>query len=562
LTVLRRIRKLIEDWLFAPAAAGNPLTWPRRLLRYPHALLRDLLSGQLNLHAMGLVYQTLLALVPLIAFSFSILQVFGAHRELEPLIFEFFRPMGADAGALTQRVMQFADKVHGSLVGSVGLALLIWTLVGTLKKVEDSLNYVWHVEMPRSFTRRIAEYVGLLIIGPLLVGAVIGMSHLALTSRSAQLLTQLPFAGQLVRLAVTLVPYGVITGLFTVVYAFIPNTRVRLPAALVGGLTAGILWAATGRLFTALVLSSAHLTIVYAGFAIFIAALVWTYFGWLILLLGAQLSFYVQNPSYLRLGLGELRLSGAESERLAPDHVSGREAGEAAQRWSDHRKLRHASRATRHRHLARCRCLEGGRGLLVTTEDERRRLAAASTIRIGDVVAVARTHTPWRTACRERRRRRWRTCASASSGRAGNVRERTLKELLEARSLRKRGAGLYERWSNRASALFAGTAVAAADDHGEGVDRTVRFPFSKSPSTRPIWLVTCSIARVSRVRQRHTAQRSSSRRPAALSPAWRQWPRPSRGTAHRSSRSRPVRRELRRRRRRPAMRPAGLRWRR
>ena len=158
--MIRRIRKLIEGWLFAPAAASNPLTWPRRLLRYPYALLRDLLSGQLNLHAMGLVYQTLLALVPLIAFSFSILQVFGAHRELEPLIFEFFRPMGADAGALTQRVMQFADKVHGSLVGSVGLALLIWTLVGTLKKVEDSLNYVWHVEMPRSFTRRIAEYVG------------------------------------------------------------------------------------------------------------------------------------------------------------------------------------------------------------------------------------------------------------------------------------------------------------------------------------------------------------------------------------------------------------------
>ena len=393
--MIRRIRKLIEDWLFAPAAAGNPLTWPRRLLRYPYALLRDFLSGQLNLHAMGLVYQTLLALVPLLAFSFSILQVFGAHRELEPLIFEFFRPMGADAGALTQRVMQFADKVHASLVGSVGLALLIWTLVGTLKKVEDSLNYVWHVEMPRSFTRRIAEYLGMLIIGPLLVGAVIGMSHLALTSRSAMLLTQLPLAGHLMRLALALVPYAVITGLFTVVYAFIPNTRVHLHAALVGGLTAGILWAATGRLFTTLVVSSAHLTIVYAGFAIIIAALVWTYFGWLILLLGAQLSFYVQNPSYLRLGLGELRLSGAESERLALSIMylvaESHEAG--AQRWSIN------ALATRLAlpgiAISRAADALEAAGLLVATENEQL-LPGRSVdhIRIGDVIGVARTHAP------------------------------------------------------------------------------------------------------------------------------------------------------------------------
>lgn len=432
--MFRRIRKLVEDWLFAPAAAGNPLAGLRRLLSYPYALLRDLLGGKLNLHAMGLVYQTLLALVPLLAFSFAILQVFGAHRELEPLIFEFFRPMGEDAGALTTRVMQFADKVHGSIVGSVGLALLVWTLVGTLKKVEDSLNYVWHVEMPRSFTRRIAEYVGLLIIGPLLVGAVIGMSHLALTSRSAKLLTQLPLAGQLVRLALGLVPYLVVTGLFTVVYAFIPNTRVRLRAALVGGLAAGILWAATGRAFTALVVSSAHLTIVYAGFAIIIAALVWTYLGWLILLLGAQLSFYVQNPSYLRLGLRELRLSGAEFERLVLSIMylvaESHEAG--AQRWNVN------ALATRLAlpgiAISRAADALEAAGLLVTTEDEYLLPGrGVDRIRIEDVVAVARTHTagvPHAASAPPAAVEQ--VCQRLEGAWRGVCGERTLKELLDA----------------------------------------------------------------------------------------------------------------------------------
>lgn len=380
------IREHAEDWLFAPAATSSPTGWLRRILRYPYALLRDLVGGQLNLHAMGLVYQTLLALIPLLAFSFSILQAFGVHRELEPLIYEFFRPTGAAAGELTARVMQFTDKVHGSLVGSIGLALLIWTLVATLKKVEDSLNFIWHVEVPRSFTRRIAEYVGLLIIGPLLVGAVIGMSRLALANE---------VAGRFVALALTTLPYVVITALFTLLYVFIPNTRVRLRAAIGGGLAAGILWAAIGKLFTTLVVSSAKITIVYAGFTIVIVALIWTYLGWLILLIGAGLSFYLQNPSYLRLGLAELHLSGAETERLAlaimylvaESHAGG------TRRW------RVNSLAARLGlpgiAVSRAAAALEGAGLLARTEDERFLPGRdTSHIRIEEIIGIARAHAP------------------------------------------------------------------------------------------------------------------------------------------------------------------------
>ena len=431
--MIRRIRNVLEGWLFAPATSDPLLSWPRRVLRYPYALLRDLLGGQLNLHAMGLVYQTLLALVPLLAFSFAILQVFGAHRELQPLIFEFFRPMGAEAGALTQRVMEFADKVHGSLVGSVGLALLVWTLLGTLKKVEDSLNFVWHVEKPRSFARRTAEYLGMLVVGPLLVVAVIGMTQLALTGRSAELLAQLPLAGQLLRLALNLLPYAVITGLFAFIYGFVPNTRVRWRAALIGGLTAGILWALTGRMFALLVVATARLTIVYAGFAIIVAALLWTYLGWLILLLGAQLSFYVQNPSYLGLGLRELRMSGEESERLALALMYlVAEAHESGASRPDVDALAQRLGLPGIAVARACGALEAA-GMLATTEDGHllpgRGLDA---IRMGEVLDVARRHVsgrphaasaapaPIEALCREIDDAWRRTCG-----------ERTLREMLD-----------------------------------------------------------------------------------------------------------------------------------
>src|SRR5579871_1630689 len=114
---------------------------------------------------MGLVYTTLLSLIPLLAFCFAILKVFGAHHDLEPIVYEFLRPVGdPTATQLTERVMQFADRVSSGIVGSLGFALLAWTVMGTINKVEDSFNYLWRVEQPRSFARRIAEYFMLILV--------------------------------------------------------------------------------------------------------------------------------------------------------------------------------------------------------------------------------------------------------------------------------------------------------------------------------------------------------------------------------------------------------------
>src|SRR5690606_28673137 len=151
-----------------------------RGLRYPYAILRDLLGGELTLRATGLVYTTLLALIPAVALSFAVLKAFGAHEELRPFLMEFFRPLGDAAPLMVQRLMGFAERVSGGLVGVLGLVLLLWTLIGTVKKVEDSMNYVWRVDRARSIPRRIVEFVMLVTLGPLVVATVIGLSKLAI----------------------------------------------------------------------------------------------------------------------------------------------------------------------------------------------------------------------------------------------------------------------------------------------------------------------------------------------------------------------------------------------
>jgi membrane protein len=317
----QRIWGLLDGGLFGQASQRPGIFGALlRLLRYPYAVLRDLSRGDINLRAMSLVYTTLLSLIPLLAFSFAILKVFGGHRDLVPIVYELFRPVGEPAATdLTTRAVQFANRVSSGVVGSVGLALLAWTLIGTIKKVEDSFNFLWHVEQPRSFARRVTEYSALLVAGPVVLVGFIGLTHQALMSVPLQEVARLhlPFLQEVRAAGIRLAPYAMVSTFFTALYMMVPNTRVHWRAALTGAIVGGVLWAAVGKIFTAFVVYSTRLTIVYAGFAFIVAGLLWTYFGWLILLAGAQLSFYVQNPAYLRLGLQPLRLSAVEIEELA-----------------------------------------------------------------------------------------------------------------------------------------------------------------------------------------------------------------------------------------------------
>jgi membrane protein len=318
MTPLARLHERVERLLFdRHHLPVEPANWVLNVLRYPFALVRDLLTGELNLRAMGLVYTTLLSLVPLAAFAFAVLKGLGVHRDLEPLIYEFLRPIGERATELTAQFMNFVDNVRGDVLGSVGLAFLLYTVISTIQKLEEAFNFAWHVERPRSIMRRVSEYLSLMVVGPVFIVVVFSLFGALGSNDAMRWLTEHEPFGTILRGLGVIGPFLFVTGVFTFLYDFVPNTRVRLKPAFIGGLVAGLLWAGSGALFARIVAASAQMVAIYAGFAIFLAALIWIYLSWLILLIGAQLSFYVQNPRYLRVGQGHVRLTSALRERLA-----------------------------------------------------------------------------------------------------------------------------------------------------------------------------------------------------------------------------------------------------
>ncbi|MDX1562676.1 MAG: YihY/virulence factor BrkB family protein [Gammaproteobacteria bacterium] len=287
--------------------------------RYLYALARDLAAGELTLRAMSLVYTTMLAIVPTLAIAFATAKGLDMDQQIGPLL-DRLLPIGSEADEIKENIVGFVDNVSGTILSSVGIPLLLFTVVSMAQKVEGSFNFVWRVDRPRGFARRFGDYLSVILVGGLV--AVISMALIA-SLRSATIveeLTQNTTFGGSILFAFGTIPYLMAAFAFTFLYMFIPNARVKLKAAAVGGIAGGLLWTALGALFAeVVVISSSRLHEIYSGFAILFVLMFWIYLSWLILLLGSQLAFYVQQPIHLRHGLRTEPIDHSARERLALD---------------------------------------------------------------------------------------------------------------------------------------------------------------------------------------------------------------------------------------------------
>jgi membrane protein len=202
------------------------------------------------------------------------------------------------------------------VLGSVGLALLLYTVISMIQKIEMAFNYVWRTKATRSLSRRFSDYLSVIMVGPVLVFSAIGMTASVMNSTVVQTLIAIEPFGSLVVVLSKLMPFVLIILAFTFVYMFVPNIKVKLRAALVGALAGGVLWQTAGIIFAAFATTSTKYAAIYSGFAILILFMIWLYLSWLILLVGAQVAYYYQHPEHVRLSNQRLPMSATFREQL------------------------------------------------------------------------------------------------------------------------------------------------------------------------------------------------------------------------------------------------------
>lgn len=303
-------------WEADLASASRAKSLRIKALRLIYVIVKGFSEEQLILRAMSLVYTTLLTFVPLLAVSFSVLKAFGVHTRFLIFLYYFLEPLGDSGVDLSMKIIGFVENVKVSVLGSIGISMLIFTVISTLQKIERALNYIWNVKGTRGFSQRFSNYMSVLLVGPVLMFSAIGLTTSMMSSALVKKLTAIHFFGFTFYLVSRLAPYVLISAAFTMIYIFLPNTKVRFRAALSGGIAAAVLWQTIGWIFELFIASSSQYSAIYSSFAALILFLIWLYWNYLTLLIGARVSYYAQHPQLLEPG-GNIALSDVLKEKLA-----------------------------------------------------------------------------------------------------------------------------------------------------------------------------------------------------------------------------------------------------
>jgi membrane protein len=284
---------------------ANRLGWFQSLLlrqtRVGTAVIQGFLADRCMLRASALTYATLLSIVPLLALTFALLKGFGVQNALEPLI---LKHLALGAEDIVGQIINYIDNTNVARLGVVGLAALVLAVLALLSNIEKSFNDIWGVDETRPVLRRFADYFSVVTIGPVFVLAAISMTSSLASNQLVTHLQENTYLGPLILMLFKSIPYVGMWIAFTVLYIFMPNTRVNYKAALVGGIFGGTLWQLAQWGYVHFQVGVGRYNAIYGTMAALPIFMVWLYVSWLIVLLGVEMAYAWQN---LRLIPSDIR---------------------------------------------------------------------------------------------------------------------------------------------------------------------------------------------------------------------------------------------------------------
>jgi membrane protein len=300
----RSDRKALAMLLRNPLEVGTHLLW-------------KFWQDECPQRAASLAYTTLLSLVPSLAVAFAMLKAFGGltpiQERLETLVYTHLVTTSSLQAA--DYIQKFAERAHAGAIGSVGFLAFIITAVSLLNTVASAFNRVWGVEDRRSLKDRFLTFFTLTVLGPILFGASISITG---TILHWQVWAQLPIPGLGPALSL-FVPFLLTWAGFLLLYVVIPSAPLRLRPALLGSLAVAASWELVKVGFEWYVTTVTSYGQLYASLSVIPVFLLWLYVGWLIALLGFEVSHFLQHPEAVRrpVGVG----SGAMRTAVTPQEA-------------------------------------------------------------------------------------------------------------------------------------------------------------------------------------------------------------------------------------------------
>lgn len=286
------------------------------LIKYLRVILlaiQGFLRRQCQKTAAVLTYYSLLNIVPIVAVAFAISKGFGLEKMIEKQILQMADKANLQAD-LTSQILTFShrllDQAKGGVIAGVGVVLLLWTVISILGKIEESLNEIWEVKRSRSVVRKFSDYIAIMVFAPVLL-IISSSATVLIASQVKVVMNKIAFLGVLssvVLFLLNLLPYVSIWALLTMVYLVMPNTRIPLKSAIIGGITAGTIAQVVQWFYIKFQIGAASYGAIYGSFAALPLFLAMLQMSWMIVLFGAEMSHanehyetYGFHPDYSRI---------------------------------------------------------------------------------------------------------------------------------------------------------------------------------------------------------------------------------------------------------------------
>jgi membrane protein len=269
--------------------------WRHVIVRFVRVLQmvgKGFREDDLFLHASALTFSFLMSLVPLLAIIFALLKGLGAGEEASQRLMHSIEGMPTQFQAFMTQILDIVSRTNVAALGWVGVIVLLVTVVQVLSAVEVSFNKVWGIPTSRPLIRRVTNYISVTVVVPVLI-----MSAFTITASlsSERINEMLGLAAPLYRALLRLTPIVAVWIAFFFLFIFMPNTQVRRRSAAGSALATAILWVLWQKLYILLQANLAKGNAIYGTFASVPVFLMWLYTCWVIVLLGAELAFALQN---------------------------------------------------------------------------------------------------------------------------------------------------------------------------------------------------------------------------------------------------------------------------
>lgn len=275
-------------------------------------------KDKVQLRASALTFYSLLSIIPVAAIAFAIAKGFGLDQNLEELLTKEFETHQEILNWLLTNARNALQETRGGYIAGVGMIILFWSVMSLLEHIESSFNHIWQISASRPWYRKFTDYLTIMLIAPVFIILSSSITVFVGTELNNFMLQApiLEFFKPIVGFLVRLIPFFLTWVTLTLLFIVMPNAKVKFVPAMVSGIIAGTILQGLQWLYIDLQFGITKLSAIYGSFAAIPLFIIWLQSSWIIVLLGAELSFANQNVSRYEFESESLNISNYQKRAL------------------------------------------------------------------------------------------------------------------------------------------------------------------------------------------------------------------------------------------------------